>query len=148
MRKCNENTQHHRFAGTIAPEIGRLVDLEHFNLTSNSIGGSLPPDIGDMPKLKVFHMSKNLLGQSIPKTIGELTKLRDLDLSFNMLKGTVPYELGKCTQLSSLRLGECCYTSVIVLRSIFVTQQKLTTTRYDDFLPNLRMESTFWQLAA
>ncbi|KAL7471270.1 hypothetical protein ACHAXS_011594 [Conticribra weissflogii] len=93
------------FAGTIAPEIGRLVDLEHFNLTSNSIGGSLPPDIGDMPKLKVFHMSKNLLGQSIPKTIEKLTKLRDLDLSFNMIKGTVPYELGKCTQLSSLRLG-------------------------------------------
>jgi len=93
------------FAGTIAPEIGRLVDLEHFNLTSNSIGGSLPPDIGDMPKLKVFHMSKNLLGESIPKTIGELTKLRDLDLSVNMIKGTVPYELGKCTQLSSLRLG-------------------------------------------
>ena len=91
--------------GPLSPEIGRLVDLQHLNMSFAGVTGPLPPELGNLTNLEFLEMSSNYLSGPIPPELGELTNLRVLDLYYNELEGQIPPELGRLSSLSRLYLG-------------------------------------------
>jgi len=67
----------------LPPEIGRLTNLQHLNLSYNNLK-ELPPEIGNLTQLKILDLSANEL-QELPREMGNLNALRVLNLSANQL---------------------------------------------------------------
>ncbi|EFJ30723.1 hypothetical protein SELMODRAFT_169795 [Selaginella moellendorffii] len=87
--------------GSIPREFCGLSNLEHLNLSRNSLG-KIPEEIGIMTMVEKINLSGNNLSGGIPRGISKCVQLDTLDLSSNELSGLIPDELG---QLSSLQGG-------------------------------------------
>jgi len=72
-------------AGTISPELGKLVYLTYLDLGSlKRLSGSMPSELGNLKKLTHLDLSNNKLTGSIPISYGGLTKLKNLGLGYNL----------------------------------------------------------------
>ncbi|XP_022765841.1 putative receptor-like protein kinase At3g47110 [Durio zibethinus] len=82
------------FNGEIPQEIGRLLRLQHLNLTYNFLGGKIPTDLTDCTELKTLGLGGNGFIGQIPSQLNSLSELRILELGANNLTGTIPTWIG------------------------------------------------------
>ncbi|KAF3682030.1 putative LRR receptor-like serine/threonine-protein kinase-like [Capsicum annuum] len=125
---CRDDCMNQLF-GPIPPELGKLTNLVHLNLSNNQISGSIPFKVGKMKSLEVLTLGSNNLSGPVPTSLGDLTRhkilylysnqlsgpipselenlenLTDLDLSANQLSGSIPITLGDLTELKILNHG-------------------------------------------
>ena len=97
--------------GTIPPELGRLNNLKHLDLSFNWLGGYIPAELGNLSNLEYINLSNNMLA-GIPPELGNLDRLKYIDLSSNQLTN-IPPELGNLTTLEALVLNFCGLTGEI-----------------------------------
>ncbi|KAK4284041.1 hypothetical protein QN277_000923 [Acacia crassicarpa] len=90
------NLTHNLFTGPFElNSTSKLLQMEYFDISYNSIGDEMPPHIGFIfPNLISLAMSSASLRGCFPASIGELRQLNDLDLSNNNLSGYLPQEFG------------------------------------------------------
>lgn len=94
-----------RVDGEIAPELGRLSDLEVLSLADNRLSGAIPPELGNLFKLEELSLSSNRLSGEIPSELGKLTALDHMLLSDNRLSGRIPSALGSLNSVNYLSLS-------------------------------------------
>jgi Leucine-rich repeat (LRR) protein len=71
-------------AGTISPELGKLVYLTYLDLSDvKRLSGSMPSELGNLKKLTHLDLRTNKLTGSIPTSYGGLTNLNWLSLGDN-----------------------------------------------------------------
>lgn len=92
--------------GTLAPELGDLVNLRVLVLHSNHISGIIPEEFGCLIKLEVLDLRDNHLSGRIPPDIANLVSLKQLLLCDNNFEGTIPLELEELSLFSELQFGE------------------------------------------
>nr|APU94854.1 leucine-rich repeat receptor-like protein kinase [Pohlia nutans] len=92
------------FGGTIPKEIGKLKNLEIFDIRDNNFTGSLPPELGALSSLQFLFLSTNKLTGSIPREFGMLRNMTLLHLYHNEISGPIPAELGDCELLEEIIL--------------------------------------------
>jgi internalin A len=67
----------------LPPEIGKLTQLETFDLSGNQIA-QIPEALAQLSNLTVLHLSRNQIAQ-IPEALAQLSNLKKLDLRRNPL---------------------------------------------------------------
>ena len=106
--------------GTIAPEIQKLTNLEHFLMYRTALTGRIPCEIEELTNLIYFDVGGQGLSGSICTEFGKLTKLQHLHIESNetlgeipdnlalltRISGTIPSELGELTELKNLHLPQ------------------------------------------
>lgn len=92
--------------GTLAPELGDLVNLRALMLHSNHLSGTIPAEFGYLTKLEVLDLRDNNLTGRIPAEIANLVSLKQLLLCDNNFEGPIPPELEDLSLLSELQFGE------------------------------------------
>uniref|UniRef100_A0A2N9ENA2 non-specific serine/threonine protein kinase n=1 Tax=Fagus sylvatica TaxID=28930 RepID=A0A2N9ENA2_FAGSY len=88
--------------GTIPPQISDLSKLMFLNLSINQFSGKFPPEIGLLKNLNVLALDSNSLEGPIPPSLGNLSNLGYLYLCDNLLSGSIPLEIGNLTNLVEL----------------------------------------------
>ncbi|KAF3433852.1 hypothetical protein FNV43_RR24955 [Rhamnella rubrinervis] len=78
-----------QLCGCLPMDFGKLSKLRDFDVSDNQLNGSLPMDFGKLSNLQYFIASNNQLNGSLPESFGQLAKLQNLDISNNSLKGMV-----------------------------------------------------------
>ncbi|KAJ6698669.1 LEUCINE-RICH RECEPTOR-LIKE PROTEIN KINASE FAMILY PROTEIN [Salix purpurea] len=74
-------------SGSIPPQLGSCIALEHLNLSGNVLEGLLPATIGQLPYLKELDVSSNQLSGKIPQSLEASPTLKHLNFSFNKFSG-------------------------------------------------------------
>ena len=88
---------------TVIPkEIGRLVNLELFDIFDNSIS-EIPQEIGLLTYLHSIYLDDNDITE-IPNSIGNLIRLKNLGVSNNPMV-TIPPQIGNLTKLEYIEIG-------------------------------------------
>ncbi|XP_026665307.2 leucine-rich repeat protein 2-like [Phoenix dactylifera] len=88
-------------SGPLAPELGRLQDLQYLELYGNNFEGKIPEELGNLKSLISMDLYGNRLEGEIPKSFAKLKSLRFLRLNNNKLSGSIPREL---VTLSNLKV--------------------------------------------
>ncbi|XP_062218830.1 receptor-like protein EIX2 [Phragmites australis] len=92
-------------SGDISPALLRLPQLEHLDLSRNSLGGGmgtpLPRFLGSLSSLRYLNLSCTDISGEVPPQLGNLSRLVVLDLS-SYLVGLYSGDLSWLTGLSSL----------------------------------------------
>ena len=96
----------YNLSGTIAPEIGDLINLTYLNLRFNNLTGSIPESIGNLTNLTTLSLSDNFLEGEIPVELESLSNLENLHLHNNQLSGEVPDIFHEMNNLAHLTLFE------------------------------------------
>ncbi|GER35967.1 leucine-rich repeat receptor-like protein kinase family protein [Striga asiatica] len=91
--------------GTLAPELGKLTNLETLLLNDNEFSGEIPKELGNLKSLTALLLQNNSLSGSIPYTLGNLKSLRNLRLQGNQLSGPIPAEFDNLKQILALDLS-------------------------------------------
>ncbi|KAI7756523.1 hypothetical protein M8C21_005613, partial [Ambrosia artemisiifolia] len=92
-------------SGSIPHQLANLSNLQYLDLSGNSLSGSIPHQLANLSNLQYLYLSNNSLSGSIPSFFGDLTSLKLLDLSNNGLSGNVPNTLGRLSNLDRLDLS-------------------------------------------
>lgn len=95
---------YNQFDEGIPPELGKLVNLVHLDLSSCNLTGSIPPELGNLNMLDTLFLQKNQLTGVFPPQLGNLTRLKSLDISVNELTGEIPVDLSGLKELILLNL--------------------------------------------
>ena len=96
----------YNLSGTIAPEIGDLINLTYLNLRFNNLTGSIPESIGNLTNLTTLSLSDNFIEGEIPVELVSLSNLENLHLHNNQLSGEVPDIFHELNNLVHLTLFE------------------------------------------
>ncbi|KAI5591016.1 hypothetical protein BDE02_04G050300 [Populus trichocarpa] len=89
--------------GTLAPELGKLVNLTSLVLYRNHFTGAIPKEIGELRKLELLDLRNNNFSGAIPEEIGRLLSLKHLLLRDNKFEGSIPLEIRRLNLLSEFR---------------------------------------------
>ncbi|KAJ8484591.1 hypothetical protein OPV22_017076 [Ensete ventricosum] len=77
-------------SGALAPELGRLSQMEILDFMWNNINGSIPKEIGNITSLKLLLLNGNQLSGSLPEEIGYLPNLDRIQIDQNHISGEIP----------------------------------------------------------
>ena len=91
-------------AGTVATQLGNLVNLTELNLSGNALTGEIPSELTRLTSLTLLSLDDNDLVGQIPESLGNLVDLTKLDLSQNRLSGEIPEGMRRLTNLTYLSL--------------------------------------------
>lgn len=91
-------------SGTIPTVIGKLSQLQRFQVGSNKLIGAIPEEIYSLEKLTHVHLMENKLQDDISSQIGKLSLLEQLQLHRNSFSGGLPTEFGMLGNLQTLTL--------------------------------------------
>jgi len=80
--------------GPLPTEIGRLEQLQEFQVDSCRLSGTLPASIVSWTNLTKFHINENFFTSSLPDAVGNWTSLRSFQVSFNLFNSTLPDFIG------------------------------------------------------
>jgi hypothetical protein len=97
--------QYNSLNGSIPSELGNLTNLEVLELQFNSLDGTIPSELGNLVNLQELALQANWLNSSIPSELGRLANLGEMFLEYNLLAGTIPSELGNLKNLQYLLLA-------------------------------------------
>ncbi|KAJ6893676.1 protein MALE DISCOVERER 2 isoform X1 [Populus alba x Populus x berolinensis] len=89
--------------GTLAPELGKLVNLRSLVLYRNHFTGTIPKEIGELKKLELLDLRNNNFSGAIPEEIGRLLSLKYLLLRDNKFEGSIPPEIRRLDLLYELQ---------------------------------------------
>mmetsp|Transcript_6399 Transcript_6399/g.18854 ORF Transcript_6399/g.18854 Transcript_6399/m.18854 type:complete len:672 (+) Transcript_6399:82-2097(+) len=93
--------------GTISTYIGRLDQLEKFDVYDCPITGTIPTEIGLLSNsLHALVLGETQVQGTIPTHIGNCDRLSKLVVASNSLTGSIPSEVCKLTSLSGLRISD------------------------------------------
>ncbi|XP_021724032.1 polygalacturonase inhibitor 1-like [Chenopodium quinoa] len=76
--------------GTIPKSFGKLKNLYHIELDTNSLTGPIPNELFKLKKLKEVDLSANQLSGPIPPSVTSLLSLSQFNVSHNKLSGSIP----------------------------------------------------------
>ncbi|XP_050368850.1 receptor-like protein EIX2 [Argentina anserina] len=103
--------------------------LQHLDLSANSLSGSFPESFRHLSSLKTLDLSSNSLSGSFPESFRHLSSLKTLDLSYNRMNGSViPQGLGQLSQLVDLDLSGNSWEGILT-EAHFINLTKLKTFR-------------------
>ncbi|XP_026427441.1 probable LRR receptor-like serine/threonine-protein kinase At1g06840 [Papaver somniferum] len=77
-------------SGTLAPELGQLLQIKIIDFLWNNISGGIPKEIGYIKSLELLLLSGNKLSGSLPAELGYLPNLDRIQLDQNNLSGPIP----------------------------------------------------------
>ncbi|XP_062181315.1 leucine-rich repeat protein 1-like [Phragmites australis] len=92
-------------SGRLAPELGKLEQLQYMELARNNIQGPIPSEFGDLTNLISLDLYNNNISGPIPKTLGNLKSLKFLRIDHNRLTGPIPRELAGLPDLVDVDLS-------------------------------------------
>ncbi|MCO5596574.1 hypothetical protein L7F22_050639 [Adiantum nelumboides] len=104
-RVVSLNLASNKLWGNIAPDLGKLDQLQRLALQQNSLYGSVPTTLGNCSRLEALLLHDNYLSGQIPSELGGLLELKILDISSNSLSGTIPESLGKLKNLTNFNVS-------------------------------------------
>ncbi|KAF9605074.1 hypothetical protein IFM89_013744 [Coptis chinensis] len=84
---------HADIVGSLPEELGLLIDLALFHISSNHFHGVIPESFGNLHLLYEFDVSNNQFTGPFPSIVLYLTSLKYLDIRFNEFQGDVPSRL-------------------------------------------------------
>ncbi|CAK9319723.1 unnamed protein product [Citrullus colocynthis] len=79
-----------KFRSSIPAEVSSFYQLEHFDVSMNSLVGPLPPVFFSLPSLSYLNISGNKLTGMLMVNISCNDELKVVDLSSNLLTGSLP----------------------------------------------------------
>lgn len=79
-----------KFRSGIPAEVGSFYQLQHLDVSLNSLVGPLPPVLFSMPSLSYLNISENKLTGMLLDNISCNDELKVVDLSSNLLTGNLP----------------------------------------------------------
>lgn len=77
----------------ISPDIGCLVNVSYFHMSSCNLVGEIPIEIGKLSKLQSAWLENNNLTGSIPQELASIPYLQEFTLRGNKLSGDIPFLL-------------------------------------------------------
>ncbi|CAL5351636.1 unnamed protein product [Camellia sinensis] len=92
-------------SGSLAPELGKLSQLNILDFMWNDLTGSIPKEIGNIASLKLLLLNGNKLSGSIPNELGYLSKLNRLQIDLNQISGPVPDSFSNLSSIKHLHLN-------------------------------------------
>ncbi|CAL5420458.1 unnamed protein product [Camellia sinensis] len=92
-------------SGSLAPELGKLSQLNILDFMWNDLTGSIPKEIGNIASLKLLLLNGNKLSGSIPNELGYLSKLDRLQIDLNQISGPVPDSFSNLSSIKHLHLN-------------------------------------------
>ncbi|KAM5575727.1 MDIS1-interacting receptor like kinase 2-like [Rosa sericea] len=101
--------------GTIPPEISQLSKLVYLDLSGNRLNGSVPASFGNLSSLAYLNIGRNFLTSSVPLEMGNLSELVELYLNTNKLTGQIPQTFGNLRKLKVLYMFENIFVGSIPL---------------------------------
>lgn len=136
--------------GSVSDEIGNLLNLEYFDISSNAMlpSWNFPLSLTKLKKLKLFYVyGSNLVGE-IPENIGDMVSLEKLDMSQNGLIGEIPSGLFLLKNLSVLFLYKNNLSGEIpnVIEALNLTQLDLAENNLVGRIPQdfEKLQSLTW----
>ncbi|KNA16365.1 hypothetical protein SOVF_089600 [Spinacia oleracea] len=93
--------------GTIPKSLGKLKNLYHLELDTNSLTGPIPNELFKLKKLKVVDLSGNQLSGAIPPSVSSLSSLSEFNVNHNKLSGSIP-PLPKSLKKVDLSYNQLC----------------------------------------
>ncbi|MEN8219167.1 MAG: hypothetical protein ABFS56_22940, partial [Pseudomonadota bacterium] len=84
--------------------MGRML-YEQLIYVENHLSGPIPPELGKLSQLETFQLGVGNLSGPIPSELGKLSQLKSLELHYNELCGVIPAELKNLSSLLSIKLG-------------------------------------------
>ncbi|KAL0327211.1 UNVERIFIED_CONTAM: Receptor-like protein 49 [Sesamum angustifolium] len=85
------NLSHNSIEGRLPDSIGRLETMKSLDLSCNNLDSALPPLLANASSLETLKLRKNHFTGKIPSEFLKLRKLKELDLSDNFLEGKIPF---------------------------------------------------------
>ncbi|KAL7169457.1 hypothetical protein ACSBR2_034489 [Camellia fascicularis] len=92
-------------SGSLAPELGKLSQLQILDFMWNDLTGSVPKEIGNIASLKLLLLTGNKLSGSMPNELGYLSKLIILQIDLNQISGPVPDSFSNLSSIKHLHLN-------------------------------------------
>ncbi|XVE99810.1 hypothetical protein REPUB_Repub03eG0233400 [Reevesia pubescens] len=92
--------------GTLAPELGTLVQIKSIILRNNSFTGSIPEEIGELKELEVLDLGYNNFSGPLPPELGSNLSLTILLLDNNELLSSFSPEIYELQKLSETQVDE------------------------------------------
>ncbi|XP_058095550.1 protein MALE DISCOVERER 1-like isoform X2 [Magnolia sinica] len=92
--------------GTLAPELGKLRNLQSLILYKNHFSGTIPREISGLTMLELLDLRSNNLNGTIPAEIGNLQSLKRLLVRDNKFNGSMPSEVRKLSILTELQCDQ------------------------------------------
>ncbi|PSS34787.1 LRR receptor-like serine/threonine-protein kinase [Actinidia chinensis var. chinensis] len=92
-------------SGTLAPELGKLSQLQILDFMWNELSGSIPKEIGNIASLKLLLLNGNKLSGSLPDELGYLSNLNRLQVDENQLSGPIPESFSNLNSVKHLHLN-------------------------------------------
>ncbi|XP_062218676.1 probable LRR receptor-like serine/threonine-protein kinase At1g53430 isoform X2 [Phragmites australis] len=86
----NLSLQGNRISGTLPKELGRMPMLKSMQLEGNWIEGPIPPELGNIISLERFFISTNNITGELPSTFSRLTNMTDFRIDGNNISGKIP----------------------------------------------------------
>jgi len=115
--------------GPLPTEMGKLIELTAFTLSSNKLTGAIPTEWSALVNLEHLSLAWNRLSGRIPgETFGSWKKMLTLELEWNNFSGNLPVEISAMTDLDSLVIGKNYFSGTLPgaigdlksLRNLFV----------------------------
>jgi LRR receptor-like serine/threonine-protein kinase FLS2 len=104
----------HIVPGAIPREIGKLQNLEFFNIGGNNLIGPIPFEIFNISTIREIAMPFNNLIGHLPSNVGLfLPNLQHLYLEGNKLSGTISSSISNASQLTELDLNGNSFSGLI-----------------------------------
>lgn len=100
----NENS----FSGDIPKHFGKLIQLQHLDLSSNHLSGTPPSSLFSLPNITYINLASNVLSGSLPFRLTCGTKLGYVDISSNKLNGELPSCLARAFDTRVVKYGGNC----------------------------------------
>ncbi|TVU19899.1 hypothetical protein EJB05_36081 [Eragrostis curvula] len=115
--------------GPLAPELGKLEQLQYMEMAGNNLQGPIPPEFGDLTNLLSMDLYKNNLSGPIPSTIGKLKSLKFLRIDHNRLTGPIPEELTGLSNLVDVDFSSNDFCGTAPTSGVF---QTIPSTSFDN----------------
>ncbi|XP_074567193.1 putative LRR receptor-like serine/threonine-protein kinase At1g07650 [Curcuma longa] len=94
------------FHGLLPPDIGNLVHMEKFVISSNNFTGEIPRALAKMTNLTDLRISDTNLTGRLPDFVKVLKKLEKLHIQGSRLEGPIPPGISYLTSLNDLRISD------------------------------------------
>ncbi|KAL7195402.1 hypothetical protein ACSBR1_035596 [Camellia fascicularis] len=121
MQLAQLNLSHTLLTGKIPSSIGKLINLNFFDASSNQVNDTIPAELGLLSNLRHLDLSSNQLSGQLPP-IKIPNSFQYLDLSHNFLNGPIPRELDQFENLEYLRLNDNDLNGTIPTRLAYLSQ--------------------------
>ncbi|KAI5662924.1 hypothetical protein M9H77_22247 [Catharanthus roseus] len=92
-------------SGTLAPELGRLSQVQILNFMWNELTGSIPKEIGNLASLRLLLLNGNKLSGPLPDELGYLSSLDRFQIDQNQISGPIPESFSNLNSIKHIHFN-------------------------------------------